>query len=315
VRVAAQLVELPRTLAALESGDIPYWRAKGVARIGDQENEAELVALATGVSGGEWARMVAKIASRDEAAARARDAELAARRFCVISHDDHGWSIRARLGHAAGAAVASALDHAAMDAMSPEDPWAQRRADGLALMARSYLSDCGDRPGSVPEILVTVDLAALQDGDPAGGALGTAGRPGTGPAGTRRCAIDDAGPISVAEARRLACDARVIPVVLGTDGALLDVGRATRTIPPALKRAVRLRDGGCVAPGCEVTHPRWTEVHHIHHWTDGGSTALDNFATLCSNHHGTLHEGKWTLVPRRNRRIVIGRGPPLAEAA
>jgi hypothetical protein len=199
--------------------------------------------------------------------------------------------------------------------MAPEDTWAQRRADGLALMARSYLSDGGERPGSVPEVLVVVDLAALQHGDATADAGAGAASPGTGPAGTRRCGIDDAGPISVAEARRLACDARVIPVVLGTDGALLDVGRATRTIPPAIKRAVRLRDGGCIAPGCDVTHPNWTDAHHIHFWTDGGTTALDNFATLCRTHHTAVHNGRLTLPGRASHRTVIGRAPPLAEAA
>jgi hypothetical protein len=74
----------------------------------------------------------------------------------------------------------------------------------------------------------------------------------------------------------------------------LDVGRATRTIPPAIRRALILRDGGCAFPGC-TRPPRWTDAHHIQHWADGGPTKLTNLVLLCGHHHDTIHHTPWTV--------------------
>ncbi len=71
------------------------------------------------------------------------------------------------------------------------------------------------------------------------------------------------------------------------DGQVLDVGRRTRTIPPALRRALQARDRGCRFPGCGVRH---AQGHHIHHWANGGPTRLDNLALLCRRHHWAVHE-------------------------
>jgi hypothetical protein len=105
-------------------------------------------------------------------------------------------------------------------------------------------------------------------------------------------------------ARRLACDASVVVVARapaasqrapaasprGTSpGAVLDVGRRTRTIPPALRRALEVRDGGCRYPGCAS---RVTDAHHIEHWADGGQTRLENLLLLCRRHHRAVHEGR-----------------------
>jgi hypothetical protein len=87
---------------------------------------------------------------------------------------------------------------------------------------------------------------------------------------------------------RLACDAGVVPMVVGEQGQVLDVGRRTRTIPPAIRRALRRRDGGCRFPGC--TQCRWVDAHHIKHWAHGGETKLGNLVTLCTRHHKAVHE-------------------------
>ena len=73
----------------------------------------------------------------------------------------------------------------------------------------------------------------------------------------------------------------------GSDGSVLDVGRKTRTVPPALRRALDHRDGGCRFPGCGL---RFCDVHHIKHWADGGETRLDNLVLLCRRHHRAVHE-------------------------
>ncbi|HEX5107168.1 MAG TPA: HNH endonuclease signature motif containing protein [Vicinamibacterales bacterium] len=79
----------------------------------------------------------------------------------------------------------------------------------------------------------------------------------------------------------------------GADGSVLDVGRRTRTIPPALRRALLARDRQCRFPGCTA---RRCDAHHIEHWIDGGPTSLDNTALLCRTHHRAIHEGGFSLV-------------------
>ena len=93
-------------------------------------------------------------------------------------------------------------------------------------------------------------------------------------------------PIPAGAARRLACDAAVIPAVLGSDGAVLDLGRTTRTWTTAIRRAARLRDQGCTFPGCsEGLDP--CELHHIVFWANGGQTSLANQRTCAASTTGS----------------------------
>jgi hypothetical protein len=106
----------------------------------------------------------------------------------------------------------------------------------------------------------------------------------------RSCSeLADGGQVLAPETvRRLGCDAALVRIV-ERDGTPLSVGRRTRTIPPALRRALRARDHGCRFPGC--THERFLHAHHIHHWARGGATKLENLVQLCSYHHRLVHEG------------------------
>jgi Domain of unknown function (DUF222)/HNH endonuclease len=94
--------------------------------------------------------------------------------------------------------------------------------------------------------------------------------------------------------RMLCCDARISPVVLGGAGQPLDVGRRGRTIPPAIRTAVEVRDRGCAHPGCDRA-PSWSEVHHVIHWAHGGSTSVDNCVMLCHVHHREIHSTEWEV--------------------
>ena len=105
------------------------------------------------------------------------------------------------------------------------------------------------------------------------------------------------GPLPASAIRRLACDAELIPVLLGTEGRVLDVGRSARLFPPHLRKALHARDRGCTFPGCTVPGP-WTEAHHVTFWESGGSTGTENGALLCSFHHHTIHDGNWRVVMR-----------------
>jgi hypothetical protein len=112
-----------------------------------------------------------------------------------------------------------------------------------------------------------------------------------------RSHLEDGTRVSAEGARRLACDASVVRVrhTRGKDGApVLEVEGKTRTVPPRLRRALEIRDRGCRFPGCGS---RFTEAHHIHHWTAGGPTRIDNLVLLCRTHHHLLHEGGFRLEP------------------
>ena len=95
--------------------------------------------------------------------------------------------------------------------------------------------------------------------------------------------------------RRIACDALIIPVVLGTDSEVLDIGRAKRLFTPGILRAMWLRDRGCTIAGCTAP-PFWADAHHIIHWVDGGDTSLFNGALLCGRHHSIAHQRGWTAT-------------------
>ena len=107
-----------------------------------------------------------------------------------------------------------------------------------------------------------------------------------------RSELEDGTRVSAETSGRLSCDASLVRVRHAPDGSILDVGRRTRTIPPALRRALDVRDQGCRFPGCGL---RFAEGHHVKHWADGGETSLGNTLLLCRHHHRLVHEGGWTV--------------------
>lgn len=164
---------------------------------------------------------------------------------------------------------------------------AQRELDGLisALSGALSLTAHGDG-GTRPQVLVTIDYQTLA------GQLEEAGA-----TGTLISQAAYAGPVSPRTIRQMACDADMIPVVLGGEGEVLDVGRAHRLFPRRLRRAITARDGGCAAPACSIPAP-WCEAHHIEHWENGGPTSVDNGVLLCSHHHHAVHAESWEISVR-----------------
>jgi hypothetical protein len=163
-----------------------------------------------------------------------------------------------------------------------DNEWSARRADALTVIAETYLKHgpAALNGGERHEIVLHVAAETLGRG-------GDAGAPMT--ADTTRCELEDGAAIAAETARRLACDASLVAIIEDNQGEPLDVGRKTRTIPPAIRRALAARDGGCVFPGC--THRRYVDGHHLQHWADGGVTSLANLITLCRFHHRAVHEG------------------------
>ena len=148
-----------------------------------------------------------------------------------------------------------------------------RRADALAWITERVF-ESGDAPALSPdrhEIVVHVEADVLSNG------------------GAGRCEIQHRTAIAAETARRLCCDAGIVPVVDGANGEPLSVGRRTRSIPPAVRRALASRDRGCRFPGCPATQR--LHGHHVRHWADGGETSLENLVLLCPTHHRLVHEG------------------------
>ncbi len=135
------------------------------------------------------------------------------------------------------------------------------------------------------------------------------------PAGGSQTVLDEAGGIHVSAetARRLACEAATVTMRHGPGGEILDVGRRTRTISPALRRALAARDQRCRFPGCGN---RRVDAHHVRHWADGGRTALDNLVLLCRRHHRAVHEEGFrvTMDATGDARFAHPDGRPLEEA-
>ena len=226
-----------------------------------------------------------------EAREEAEQRRLATRHLSIASTFGGMVSVSGLLDPEAGEALALAVD-ALGRRLGPDDERspAQRRADALGELARHNLACTGlpDSGGERPQIVVTLTYDQLVDG--------------LGEVTLDRTAL----PISAAAARRLACDAGVIPAVLGGDGAILDLGRTTRTWPTAIRRAARLRDRGCAWPGCDEPLSR-CDLHHIEFWALGGATSLWNSAHLCPFHHWLVHERSWSLRRVSPTEIAVAR--------
>lgn len=200
-----------------------------------------------------------------------------------------GWTLRPDgsgrgwfdLDPAAMATLAAGLEplaapHPTQDGVPDTRTAAQRRADALLELTAAAL-DSGDLPacgGERPHVGVLIDLDALLAGLPA--------------------RLDTGAALAPSEARRLACDAGIYPVVLCGAGLPLDVGRATRTWTLGARRAITARDRGCVFPGC-TRPPRLARIHHRVHWADGGRTDVTNGVLLCDYHHRLTHRQHWRV--------------------
>ena len=165
-------------------------------------------------------------------------------------------------------------DHVAHDPR----PVAQRRADALMLLVRrGYLrGEMGDSRAVREHFSVAVDLYDLpgcSDGD----------------IDRIRTEARHHGHLSAATLERLTCDCELSRVITAGPSEVLDVGRTTRTIPPAIWKALVIRDQHCQHPGCDRP-PTDCEAHHLEHWSHGGRTSLENLKLFCRHHHTEEHQ-------------------------
>jgi Domain of unknown function (DUF222)/HNH endonuclease len=142
-------------------------------------------------------------------------------------------------------------------------------------------------PGGRYQVVVHVDAPVLADPESPGQSV-----------------LEDGAHVSAETSRRLACDASRVVMQHGRDGRVVEVAARTRTIPPALRRALHHRDRSCRFPGCVV---RFGQGHHIRHWAEGGPTTLSNLALLCRRHHRAIHEEGYRLERLPNGELEFRR--------
>ncbi|HEY0497537.1 MAG TPA: DUF222 domain-containing protein [Kutzneria sp.] len=277
VRRAAQDDGLsPEHLAAID-------RALTKAPAADRDKvEEHMLADAANVEADGMEKMGRRILQLlDQDGKQPKDEDLAQprRELHCTTRRDGSMDIRARIDAEAGATLTAMISPLAKPTSADDQrDLAQRQGDALvevielAAGNKKTPTEAGERP----HVAVTVDLEVLQKH------TGTA-------------KLGDEGYIDAASARRIACDCKVLPIVLGSKSDPLDFGRQTRTIPHRLRRALIARDRGCAFPQCQRP-PRQCHGHHLVHWADGGPTSLDNTVLLCGHHHRVIHHSGWEVV-------------------
>jgi hypothetical protein len=316
VRVARALDELPLTAATMARGELSFSQVRALTRVARPETEADLLELATGCTTAQLEIMVRawRKHSRLEEAELERERYLS-RRFAVFPDDEGSMYLAngrfvALQGATLRRGVAWASDILYREERAaglPEDEdteaaAARRFADALcwlverAMAAGPYKDDtgAGEDAGSA-DAKGTGDRRAIRDPiaerykvmlhvDPV-----TLSKDGTE---LGRAELEDGMRVSAETCRRIACDAGIVRVEHDETGAVLNVGRRSRSTPTAVRRALDVRDRGCRFPGCGL---RFTQPHHVEHWIDGGETSLRNTVLLCRCHHRLVHEGGWDL--------------------
>ena len=309
VRVARAIAELPNVTAAFERGELSFSKVRAITRAATPESEADLLELALEATAAQLERIVR--AYRGALTVDEANASADRRYFSWTWDADGGLSIRGHLAAEEGALFLRAFE-SAWDAVreqrieedepcaqggSAEPPWPAPTdvspADALVELADASLGARLGTGGDRHQVIVHVDRAVLE---------GAAAAPGSRHRG--RCEVEDGSALAAETARRLSCDASVVQVE-ERDGRTLSVGRKTRSVPPAMRRALRARDGGCRFPGCG--NHRFTDAHHIRHWAAGGETSLANLIQLCRRHHRLLHEGGFMLELDDNGRPIFRR--------
>jgi len=280
--------------AAFSRGELSYAKVRALTRVADEGSEEELLELARCMTASQLERAVRayRHVSANEANEGHENAYL-----------DHYWDedgtlvLNARLAPEDGALFLRALE-AARNGLSDRgsaEPRMPTNAEALVAVADASLArgDASRTGGERYQVVVHVDAAAL-----AGEA-------------DRGCELDDGPAVAPETARRLSCDSSLVRIV-ERDGEALTVGRRTRTIPPALRRALQSRDRGCRFPGCE--NLRFVDAHHVRYWSHGGETRIDNLVLLCRRHHRPVHEGGYSIasLPRGRLRFMDPRGAPIS---
>ena len=327
VRAGRALEQLPAMAAAFAAGQVTGEQAAVLGRVAEPQRLA--MAAEQGIDLGVVDELLTGVAQVSPHAdtVKAVDHYLGrldadgpepdpteGRRLVIVTHADGSISGRFDLDAVGGEKVHTALESVLQAGRCAGDARtrSQQQADAFVQLCDNQLAS-GTLPvlrGHKPQVILKIGIEDLAD-------------PATGRG------VADLGfgaAISAARARWIACDGQVTRIVMGPDGMPLDYGRSLRLVPPHVRRAAEVRDGGCVFAGCGAP-TSWCDVHHLLEWINGGETNLDNSALLCERHHTKVHhgfrverqpDGRWRTWRPDGTEILIGphrTGPPLTAAA
>ena len=289
VRVARALGTLPLLAEALARGELSYAKVRAITRVATPETQERLLGVGRAGTAAHVERIVRGWRCVDRKAEARETARQHTSRALHVHQDEDGTVVlRGRLEPEVGALLLRALAAARetlyqrgrgegaatglADPIADRPTMAQQQADALALLAETALHHELDpgAPGERYQVVVHVDATVLADPDQPGQSV-----------------LEDGPRVPAETSRRLACDASRVVMRHDEDGRTIEVGARTRTIPPALRRALHHRDQGCRFPGCGLP---FGQGHHVRHWAQGGPTTLSNLAVLCRRHHRAVHE-------------------------
>jgi len=277
VRVAHALKTLPLITAAFSNGELSYSKVRPLTRVARPDNEESLLSFALKTTASRVEERCRELRCGTVDSVGDANRAHCCRSLRIHRDADRGtMTITVELPIETGELLEKALDRArdATASQTPElvdESWSVQQADALVTVANAYLSGNSEKAACTSDnyqVTVHVDRSALTKGD---------GR----------------SSLPIESVKRLCCDGDAVVIVENEDGEPLSVGRKTRTVPIAIKRALRARDKGCSFPGCH--HKRFVDAHHIQHWSAGGETSLNNLMLLCSRHHRLVHEGGFRI--------------------
>ena len=299
VRVARALGSLPLIDEALRTARLSYAKVRALTRVATVDTEKNLLDMALLATGSQLERLCRGYRGvlENEEAPKPEERSVRKRLLpggmikleMVLEPDEADLILRAierarevRAQEAepssskAPVAPSAREDSGAIEAagVSAETSWPSR-ADGAVTLAESFLAGnpVSGTGGERFQVMVYLDQEVLAAD------------------GAWAATLEDGTRVSAETFRRVACDCGL--VAIGRDSEALNIGRRTRSIPPAIRRAMMLRDRGCAFPGC--THTAFLHAHHLTHWLHGGETSLKNLVMLCTFHHHLVHEGGWSV--------------------
>jgi hypothetical protein len=307
LRVAHALENLPKIRERFSNGQLSFSKVRAMTRVASPENEDFLLTVAKHGNASHVERLVSQYRRVEKLRHPEAVSDAYLSREVTYYYDEHGCLVmKAKMPADQGELVVKALEkameehytaarsadpdeaHAAGDEDILEDerpPVAARRADALREVAETYLNDAENSGSTADRYQVVVHTRARLAGDPIGAYL-------------------ENGPhVSVETSKRISCDCCKTTIEEDESGEPLSIKRRSRTIPPAIRRALKARDGDCRFPGCS-SH-KFCDGHHIKHWADGGETSLDNLVLLCRHHHHLVHEGGFDCRKSKDGEIYF----------
>jgi hypothetical protein len=310
VRVARALGALAHIDEAFGRGELSYAKVRAMTRVATPATEDRLLEMARNATGAQLERICRGVRQVRTAEALYEGGGPPPEDRSVRERLQPGGMVRLELvlGPDEAALVMKAVekmrDQLREEAHRPDasaETSAPATADASA--ETSAASACGPPPSRADGVVALATLF-LSDSRSASTGAGAGGdryqlivhlhQDVLGADGAWAATLDDGNRVSAETLRRLACDGALVPTCSGHDDAgVLNVGRRTRSIPSAIRRALWVRDRGCRFPGCP--HTRFLHGHHIQHWLHGGPTSLGNLVLLCPRHHRLVHEGGFTV--------------------